>query len=133
MERSQVPSAPLSPPPQGKGMVGGGMTTPTAVGAAGVGYNGSSSPPPLASSFVPAPEQQMNSPPPSGNGDVYPGSSVEGGAGGDRVSLEEGSDKAHSHEPERIIEWGGPSNRYGKVCTSVLITEIVDTNFVLLT
>ena len=24
-------------------------------------------------------------------------------------------EKAHSHEPERVVEWGGPNGRYGKV------------------
>lgn len=28
----------------------------------------------------------------------------------------EDSDKGHSPEPEKVVEWGGPSNRYGKVC-----------------
>lgn len=32
----------------------------------------------------------------------------------ERVLTEE-NDKAHSHEPERIVEWGGPTGRYGKV------------------
>lgn len=27
----------------------------------------------------------------------------------------EDSDKGHSPEPERVVEWGGPGNRYGKV------------------
>lgn len=25
------------------------------------------------------------------------------------------NEKAHSHEPERVVEWGGPNGRYGKV------------------
>ena len=24
-------------------------------------------------------------------------------------------ERAHAHEPERVVEWGGPNNRYGKV------------------
>ena len=27
----------------------------------------------------------------------------------------EDSDKGHSPEPERVVEWGGPGSRYGKV------------------
>jgi hypothetical protein len=24
-------------------------------------------------------------------------------------------EKTHAHEPERVVEWGGPNNHYGKV------------------
>lgn len=33
-----------------------------------------------------------------------------------RSSEDSNGDKAHSQEPEHVVEWGGPGGRYGKVC-----------------
>lgn len=44
-------------------------------------------------------------------------------------------EKAHSHEPERVVEWGGPNNRYGKVerkekkLTNLLLINLVKCHF----
>lgn len=35
--------------------------------------------------------------------------------GFERTPLIGEDDRPHSSEPERVVEWGGPSNRYGKV------------------
>lgn len=33
----------------------------------------------------------------------------------ERTPISSEEDRSHSSEPERVLEWGGPNNRYGKV------------------
>lgn len=34
-------------------------------------------------------------------------------------------EKGHTHEPEKVVEWGGPNNRYGKVLQRTLILTLL--------
>jgi hypothetical protein len=40
----------------------------------------------------------------------------------------EESEKGHSHEPERVVEWGGPNGRYGKVTINKQAEFVVECN-----